>query len=334
MGNQCVKQPVVFEPEGPALAVSPSVKKPAVRLGTPTLGQVTNTGLNQQSLAQRILGDIEFTGLIGVGGYGRVYKAVWDNKTVAVKVVVQETGQLDNEAEISQGLKHPNVVGTFIYTVKEPPPSPLEESNPSTIIVMEYCDRGGLRSAIEKGLFKTDDGKNDLHLILLTLRDIATGLQYLHSKGIMHADLNTNNVLLSSSSSDSRGWVAKVADFGLSRTFNSWSRTHKSTQNYGTLTHVPPEVLCDGKLSPSADKYAFGIIMYEIWTGSQPFNGYFHGQLVNAVCAGERPQMPDDCPVTYCALAKQCWNGDKLLRPDWKDIIQTLIVIGASLVQS
>lgn len=188
---------------------------------------------------------------------------------------------------------------------------------------MEYCDRGGLRSYIDKGGFK-EDGAIKRQWVVSTLCDIAYGMSYLHSVGVLHADLNTNNVLLSSSSNDERGFVAKVADFGMSRKFNRWSRTHKSTGKYGTLTHVPPEMLCDGQLSPSADVYAFGIVMWEMWTGDVPFPNYFHGQLVNAICNGERPSIPADFPPTYREMVERCWNGSKSRRPGWADIIAGL----------
>lgn len=338
MGNACSRKPNVYEPDTPAPAPvgmlslrqshdfgrdTPPVKKTSSGGG---MQSVTKTGISQQVIAQRALeGNIRFVGLLGTGAYGRVYKAVWNDAEVAVKIVLQGGKQDQDEATLSQQLRHPNVVGTYIYTVRDSDGDPLENAEPTSVIVMEYCDRGGLRTALEDGLFHPD-GSPNLEYIVLTLKDVAAGMGYLHVVGVMHADLNMNNVLLSSrtSSKDPRGFVAKVADFGLSRVFNRWERTSVSTKNYGTITHVPPELLDSGKLNPSGDIYAFGIIMYELYTKEKPYNNLHYGQVVNAVISGERPQLPDTCPSAYRDLAGLCWHANKSKRPKW-DTIQAVL---------
>jgi serine/threonine protein kinase len=329
MGNLCVTPPKAYEPDMPAPVIHvdlpPLRKSLDVKPSTPTLGTITNTGLTQQQLAQQALGDITFIGLLGVGGFGRVYKASLHGQYVAVKVVPQ-SDDFVNEAEISASLDHPNVVHTLIHTVRKASKHPLEDGSPSTIIVMEFCDRGGLQSAVEKGTF-VQNGNRNQQWIIETLLDVARGMGYLHTKGVVHADLNTRNVMLSSSDEDKRGFTAKVADFGMSHVFRGWSRTHKSTSQYGTLTHVPPEMLGDGKLSPKADQYAFGIMMWEMWTRQKPFSDYYHGQLISAVCGGERPLFTEDAPLVYQQLAQRCWHEDKAVRPDWTDIMQTLQLV-------
>lgn len=332
MGNSCTHSSSVFEPDD-VPALSPMASGPSITQPTPGAPQhrsphpspmqgVTKTGMNQQTLAQRVLeGDIKFVGLLGTGAYGRVYKAIWNSAEVAVKVVMQNSSGGSNEAALSQQLRHPNVVGTYIYTTREADGDPLEDDAPTSVIVMEFCDRGGLTKAVSEGLFHPNDTPNMI-LILLTLRDVSAGLGYLHSVGVVHADLNMNNVLLSSTSGarDPRKFVAKVADFGLSRIFNNWSATHKSTRNYGTITHVPPELLADGKLTPSGDVYAFGVLMYELYTRDKPYDGMHYGQVVTAVVAGERPIFPDTCPKKYVSLAASCWHDAKNKRPGWSEI--------------
>lgn len=87
------------------------------------------------------------------------------------------------------------------------------------------------------------------HLILLqtcraTAHEIAAALAYLHSQDLLHGDLTGGNILLASSDTDERGFCAKVADFGLSRTLGS---EPVDTGTYGTVTHMPPELLTTGK---------------------------------------------------------------------------------------
>ncbi len=78
-----------------------------------------------------------------------------------------------------------------------------------------------------------------------TAHEIAAALAYLHSQDLLHGDLTGGNILLASTDADERGFCAKVADFGLSRTLGS---EPVDTGTYGTVTHMPPELLTTGEM--------------------------------------------------------------------------------------
>ena len=82
------------------------------------------------------------------------------------------------------------------------------------------------------------------HCCRATAQEIAGALAYLHSQDLLHGDLTGGNILLASSDADERGFAAKVADFGLSRTLGNES---VDTGTYGTVTHMPPELLTTGQ---------------------------------------------------------------------------------------
>ena len=84
-------------------------------------------------------------------------------------------------------------------------------------------------------------------------------MSHLHNRNICHGDLKCENVLLKSDTSEPDGVTAKVADFGLSRALAA-GQSHLSTRRYGTVTHMPPELLSTGKLAVAADVYSFGIM--------------------------------------------------------------------------
>ena len=121
-----------------------------------------------------------------------------------------------------------------------------------------------------------------------------------------HGDLKPSNILLKAAAGDARGFVVKLADFGLSRLIDVSVQTHVSTQTYGTVGYQPPEVgmegvwgwragvsagarrpapllsclqvLATGHLSPAADTYAFALIAAELATGEKPFLGLAIGK--------------------------------------------------------
>jgi serine/threonine protein kinase len=76
---------------------------------------------------------------------------------------------------------------------------------------------------------------------------------------------------------DDRGFAARVADFGFSRRLNHTSLLHASS--YGTITHMPPELLARGLLGKAADVYSFGVLLWQMWTCSRPWAGLRHHQV-------------------------------------------------------
>lgn len=83
----------------------------------------------------------------------------------------------------------------------------------------------------------------DVVAILATAKEVAAGMAYLHADHILHGDLTAGNILLTASVKDARQFVTKIADFGLSREVMD---TSISTGTYGTVTHMPPELLSSG----------------------------------------------------------------------------------------
>lgn len=110
-----------------------------------------------------------------------------------------------------------------------------------TWLLLEYCDRSHLGAAIAKGKFRRRaDGAPDMVAILRSLLEIASGMAYLHSLGVLHGDLKPENVLLKSSSQggDARLFTCKLGDFGMSRLLETGA-THMSTQTYGAPPQPP-----------------------------------------------------------------------------------------------
>ena len=75
------------------------------------------------------------------------------------------------------------------------------------------------------------------------------GVDYLHTSDMIHGDLKSANVLLKSTGTDARGFTCKLADFGLTRVLEVDKKTHVSTQTYGTVAYMPPELLSSSRLT-------------------------------------------------------------------------------------
>lgn len=268
----------------------------------------------------------------------------------------QQQAQHLREMHLSSSVTHPNVVATYkVWTnavkaeiefpgqqqggakgssseeANSPGPKDADTKEMSqSWLVLEYCDKASLRDAISDRVFFRHSGcappqqaTPNKASILRTLVDIAAGMEYLHSLNICHGDLKSANVLLKSTLNDPRGFVAKIADFGLSRVLDG--RTHDTTRTYGTVAYQPPELLSAGCLTKACDCYSFGIVMWEMWSGEQPFPEASMGQVFYAVVyMGQRPQVPVDCPDDYAELMKQCWAAEPATRPEFAEVVERL----------
>ncbi|KAG2426117.1 hypothetical protein HYH02_014872 [Chlamydomonas schloesseri] len=198
-------------------------------------------------------------------------------------------------------------------------------------LVLEYCDRGCLRDALDAGAFFSAEGLNYL-AILDTAADVAKALLHLHLNDVLHGDLKATNVMLKSSGGDSgRGVVAKVADFGLSVRLDA-TATHASNMFQGSLTHMAPEVMLAGHVSRAADVFAFGITLWEIFTSGHPYRGTPGALLGHQTSKeGRRPVFPLGTPAAFKELAERCWVPDPAQRPSFNEILDTLLRLRAEV---
>ncbi|GIM16411.1 hypothetical protein Vretimale_19015 [Volvox reticuliferus] len=204
-------------------------------------------------------------------------------------------------------------------------------------IVCEWCDEGTLLSAIRRGVFRTQSpgpgvpGRSRtwaLRALLRTAREIAQGMCHLHSLGIIHGDLKPGNVLLKSSRVDSRGFVAKVADFGLSRVC-SQQEEFVATTDWGTVPYMAGEYL-DNRLCKSSDVYSFGVLLWQMYTGKVPFVGHLDAQVAVGVMMGNlQLEWPTNMPGPLMQLGQACCRHEPDQRPTFRDAVVALVGIEA-----
>jgi len=156
-------------------------------------------------------------------------------------------------------------------------------------------------------------------------KDAASGMLYIHSMGRIHRDLKSANLLVSELG------TVKVADFGQ---IGDVGR-RLGEEDTGTLAWLPPEAHRRLKVTQQSDVYAFGIIMWEVYTRQVPWshlNDQEYSKLGDRVVAGERPPYPEERlyierDKRFTDLMQRCWAGSKTNRPSFAHIIEALISI-------
>lgn len=97
------------------------------------------------------------------------------------------------------------------------------------------------------------------------------------------------------------------------------------TYTYGTITHMPPELLKDGILTPSVDIYSFGMLLWELLASLQPYSEKNHGEIILAVVnEGRRPHIGPGFPDCYADLIRDCWKQNRHDRPTFPEIVKRL----------
>ncbi|KAG2490227.1 hypothetical protein HYH03_011352 [Edaphochlamys debaryana] len=199
-------------------------------------------------------------------------------------------------------------------------------------LVLEYCDGGSLRDALDGDAFLTAGGVN-YRGVLDSAADIAKALLHLHAVDLIHGDLKARNVMLKSSggAAEGRGVVCKVADFGLSLKMDRDEQTHMSGMYQGTLTHMAPELLLHGRMSKAADVYAYGITLWELFTAGTAFAGVPRALLGHQITQDhKRPAFPPFTPEAYVRLASDCWAPNPEERPTFEAVLSRLEEIRAT----
>lgn len=132
-------------------------------------------------------------------------------------------------------------------------------------------------------------------------------------------------MLLQSASGRPNGFVCKLGDFGLVKLLGDRAFL-KNCDTSGTLTHLAPERFQAGSmLTAAADSYGFGVLMYELYTGSKPYKSMTPGPgLARSIFQGLRPVLPASTPESYKKLAEACWARDIAARPRMDDIVTWL----------
>ncbi|XP_028167913.1 fibroblast growth factor receptor 1-A-like [Ostrinia furnacalis] len=257
---------------------------------------------------------VTLTKRIGSGNYGEVYRGwmEWDTDErleVAIKKLTKQAHAIDkdstlyidfkNELEIMKSLNHNNIVNILGYSWK-----------PDVMIVMEYLEEGSLNYYLK---FQGD--KLSITHLLIYARDIATGMEYVSRKNIVHRDLATRNILVVDK------YHVKISDFGLARAIPKDDDKYKlKTERLLPINWYAPESASDPWMfSTKSDVWSFGVTAWEIFTRATQEVPKF--DMTRPKERASCFQIPDDCPSEiYRYLMTDCWNLEPNRRPTFTEL--------------
>src|SRR6266567_411549 len=232
------------------------------------------------------LGNYRILDKLGAGGQGTVYKAL-DTKlgrTVVIKVLPEEftakeanLKRFEREARLASSLDHPNICTIF----------DLNEINGINYIAMQYIEGRNVRELVSGRPL-------DLQSALSIAIQVTDALAAAHSRGIIHRDIKAGNVMVTDAGQ------AKVLDFGLAKLLDAdaarTSGIHHTDLTelgvpYGTATYAAPEQARGDRVDSRADIFSTGVLLYEMLTGTWPFQGKTSVDVRHAVLHQEPPPL-------------------------------------------
>src|SRR5215831_15889720 len=210
--------------------------------------------------AREIIGRYQLGGRIGAGESGTVYRAVDMERRlpVALKVLHRfapaALARFKLEFRVASQCSDPNLVSLF----------ELVEEEGLWAIAMELVDGPRLLKHLRPEVVETSRERVDDARVREVVRSILRGLSVLHRAGIIHRDLKPSNILV-----DLQGHI-RIADFGLAKLFDDPDASLSGGWVVGTPAYMAPEQGLRQPLTPAADLYSLGVLLYEALTGPYP----------------------------------------------------------------
>lgn len=246
---------------------------------------------------------------------GKEYAA----KTSHRKTTPQERKFVLRELNILMKVQHPTIIHFEGFSFQD------FQGYDNITIFIDYMEKGTLSDILEKeqhSLLPLDFDNTKRQMILV---GISRGMMILHKNNVIHRDLKPENVLLDND------YKPLITDFGLSKIFTSQNSQSQSMATCGTYAYMAPEVIEGNRFSTKADVYAFGILMYEVVTGTsamksmtnnKPFNAR---KFMNSVVSGGRPTFQDEeIKPGLRRMIEQCWSNNPDERPTFSELYSKL----------
>lgn len=245
----------------------------------------------------------------GKGSFGTVWQMVQNSTGRVVVGKFMDTTKMTEknrnfalgEAANAAKCNHPNIV-EFIERF---------ERNGKLLLVFEYADAGDLFAQVNARAPSRYFRESE---ILLIMAQLCLSLNHLHEQRMMHRDLKTPNIFLTTCG------LIKLGDFGFSRQYDDSLSTDVGSTFCGTPYYLAPELWNQAPYSKKADIWSLGVILYELMTLKKPFTGNGMRELIDRVIAGKYQPLPTHYSPALIQLCTAMLSVDPKQRPSIKTI--------------
>eukprot|EP00105_Crassostrea_gigas_P022673 XP_011442275.1 PREDICTED: ALK tyrosine kinase receptor-like [Crassostrea gigas] len=270
---------------------------------------------------------IQINTLLGRGAFGEVFRGILlgrerngNNTDIAVKRLSKSADEQSQDKFLLEALilfkfQHKNIVKCL----------GISSSNGGYMILLELMLGGDLKTFLRNTKDKqTQKSTLKVSELLRLAGDIACGLNYLESLHFVHRDVAARNCLLTNLGPNR---VAKLGDFGLAKDILLHDYYRKEGTALLPIRWMPPEAFLEGYFSSKSDVWAFGVLMWEIFTsGFIPYPGLQNNDVMTFVRKGGRLEIPAICPQSIYDLMCWCWQNDTVERPSFQTIYKFLVI--------
>lgn len=254
---------------------------------------------------------------IDKGSYGEAYlvQSTLTSKLLVIKSISleglssSERKDVFQEAKILKSLNHSNIISLKEVFQQSIP-------KPALNLVMEYADGGDLYNVINEYIGKNMSIPEEQ--VLDWFIQICLGIRYIHNKKILHRDLKTKNVFLTSSG------IIKIGDFGISKYL--LNTIDKANTFIGTPFYLSPEIISNQPYSFKSDIWSLGVILYELCNLKVPFNGNSLRSLSNNILLGKYDRINKNYSFEMRMLIDEMLNLIPAKRPNIDVILNKKII--------
>uniref|UniRef100_A0A0K0E4B7 Raf homolog serine/threonine-protein kinase n=1 Tax=Strongyloides stercoralis TaxID=6248 RepID=A0A0K0E4B7_STRER len=261
---------------------------------------------------------VEFGAKIGSGSFGTVYRGHYCGPVAIKKINTKgepSEAQLvafKNEVAVLKYIRHGNVL-LFMGWCR----------TPELCIVTQWCEGSSLYKHLHVNEPKWE---LDIPKIIDISKQVSNGMGYLHSKGIIHRDLKSNNIFITSDG------TVKIGDFGLATVKQTWTDDKLKQRPTGSILWMAPEIIrmkVEDPYTIYSDVYAFGIVLFELLSSSLPYEGINNRDAIFFM-VGMGKLKPDlkklrcGCPKSMKVLVENCLQYERSERPNFQIILGTL----------
>ncbi|KAL6838686.1 hypothetical protein ACP4OV_031400 [Aristida adscensionis] len=248
------------------------------------------------------------------GAYSRLYRGFYDDKPVAIKFIRQPDDDDDGKTAVKLEKQYNSEINSLSYLYHKNVIKLVAayKCPPVFYIITEFLPGGSLRSYLNS----PEHHPIPLEKIISIALDVARGMEYIHSQGIVHRDIKPENILFD------ENFCVKIADFGIAC---EETLCDLLVEDEGTYRWMAPEMIKRKAYNRKVDVYSFGLLLWEMVSGRIPYENLTPFQVAYAVANRNlKPTIPPECPSALRPLIEQCCALQPDKRPDFWQIVKVL----------